>query len=84
LHLGAARFPEFGDTLLSFGAASAVRAARALAPATIVALHAEGWEHFSQGRDGVKHAFGASGLAERLLWLSPGRPTTLGLTTGTA
>lgn len=84
LHLGAARFPAFGDTLLSFDAASAVRAARALAPATIVALHAEGWEHFSQGRDDVELAFSATGLAERLLWPSPGQPTTLGLTTGTA
>lgn len=84
LHLGAARFPAFGDTLLSFDAASAVRAARALAPATIVALHAEGWEHFSQGRDDVERAFSAAGLAERLLWPRPGKPTTLGLTADTA
>jgi L-ascorbate metabolism protein UlaG (beta-lactamase superfamily) len=74
LFLGAARIRAVGDWALTFTAAEAVEAARAFAAATIVPLHFEGWEHFSESRADVESAFREAGLEHRLRWLTPGRP----------
>ena len=68
LFLGAARVAAVGDWPLTFTADGAVEAARAFAEATIVPLHFEGCEHFSESRAQVDAAFSRAGLAGRLRW----------------
>jgi L-ascorbate metabolism protein UlaG (beta-lactamase superfamily) len=66
LFMGAAQVAAVGPWPLTLTTADAVEAARAFAPATIVPLHFEGWEHFEQ-----------TGLSSRLRWPEPGRPIAL-------
>jgi len=49
-----------------------VELARAWPETTIVPLHFEGWQHFTEGRQEVDLAFQQVGLRNRLLWLRPG------------
>lgn len=69
LFMGAARVAAVGPAHLTFTADEAVLAARAFAKATIVPLHYEGWEHFSEGRRDIERAFAAAGMTERVRWL---------------
>ena len=80
LFLGAAKVQAVGDWNLTFTAAEAVAAARALRDAEIVPLHFEGWEHFSESRTDVENAFMRAGLSHRLRWPSPGRVMSLTMT----
>lgn len=73
LFMGAARVPEVGPAHLTFTADEAVEAARALADATILPLHYEGWAHFSESRKHIEDAFTSAGLERRLQWVGPGR-----------
>jgi L-ascorbate metabolism protein UlaG (beta-lactamase superfamily) len=73
LFMGAARVRAVGDWPLTFTGAEGVEAARAFPEATIVPLHFEGWEHFSESRLEIARAFRDAGLEGRLHWLSPGR-----------
>jgi L-ascorbate metabolism protein UlaG (beta-lactamase superfamily) len=66
LFAGAARVREVGPDNLTFTAAEAVAAAREFSHATVVPLHFEGWEHFSESREDLERAFGAAALADRL------------------
>jgi L-ascorbate metabolism protein UlaG (beta-lactamase superfamily) len=75
LFMGAARVSAVGPAHLTFTADEGVEAARAFANAVIVPLHFEGWKHFSEGRAEIEGAFESAGLAHRLRWLEPGRPT---------
>jgi L-ascorbate metabolism protein UlaG (beta-lactamase superfamily) len=77
LFLGAARVQAVGPAHLTFTAVEAVAAARAFAQATILPLHFEGWEHFSESRADVVDAFAHAGLSDRLRWLTPGRAEVL-------
>ncbi len=77
LFLGAARVASVGDWNLTFTAAEAVEAARAFPSATIVPLHFEAWEHFSESRATVAGAFAAAGMDDRLQWLERGQPTSI-------
>jgi len=54
-----------------------VQAARAFPHATIVPLHFEGWDHFTEPRSEVEFAFNAEQIQERLRWLKPGIATLL-------
>lgn len=47
------------------------RIARAFSNATIVPLHFEGWEHFSEGREDIVRAFAAPRVERRLFWPIP-------------
>ncbi len=78
LCMGAARVAAAGPAPLTFTAEEGVVFARAFERATLVPLHYEGWAHFSESRGDIERAFDAAGLAPRLLWLEPGRPTALG------
>ncbi|MET7398770.1 MBL fold metallo-hydrolase [Dactylosporangium sp. NPDC005572] len=71
LHLGAVRFPLTGPVHYSLTAAQAVELCGLVQPRTIVPVHYEGWEHFSQGREAVERAFAGApdGLGDRLHWL---------------
>lgn len=61
LFAGAARVPEI-DAALTLTSADAVRAADILAVDTVVGLHTEDWEHFSESRAQLEAAFEATGL----------------------
>ncbi|WP_238017262.1 MBL fold metallo-hydrolase [Dactylosporangium sp. AC04546] len=71
LHLGAVRFPLTGPVHYSLTADQAVELCTLVQPRTIVPVHYEGWEHFSQGRETVERAFAGApgGLGDRLHWL---------------
>ena len=75
LHLGAAGFEEFGDIRLSLTAVQAVEARRLLGDPLVVAVHAEGWAHYTEDHSHVQQAFAAAGVP--LHWPTPGRPVTL-------
>ena len=72
LFMGAARVAAVGPWHLTFTAAEGVEAARALADATVVPVHFEDWEHFSESRPEIDRAFQAAGLGSRLRWLPRG------------
>jgi L-ascorbate metabolism protein UlaG (beta-lactamase superfamily) len=78
LFMGAAKVAAVGPWPLTLTTADAVKAARAFPSATIVPLHFEGWEHFSETRADVEAAFKEAGLSSRLHWPEPGRPIALG------
>jgi L-ascorbate metabolism protein UlaG (beta-lactamase superfamily) len=69
LFMGAARGPEVGPANLTFTAEEAIKAAGAFANATIIPLHYEGWEHFSESRKQIEDAFKSAGLQDRLQWM---------------
>ncbi|QOY88351.1 MBL fold metallo-hydrolase [Paludibaculum fermentans] len=68
LNLGAARVPVVGSQHLTMTAEEAVEFARSFPQATIVPLHFEGWQHFSEGKDKIALAFAEAGLSTRLCW----------------
>jgi L-ascorbate metabolism protein UlaG (beta-lactamase superfamily) len=72
LFAGAARVREVGPAHLTLTAAEAVAAAQTLARATIVPMHFEGWEHFSESRADIQRAFDAVNLTDRLRWPTAG------------
>jgi len=85
----ARRFPA-GLVLLFAGAAQtrgpfhltmdtndAIETAHAFPDATIVPLHAEGWAHFTQGRDDLEKSFAALRIGPRLRLLEPGVATAV-------
>ncbi len=82
LNLGAARVRAAGDRPLTLTADEAVTVARAMPRATIVPLHFEGWEHFSESRADVERAFHVARATSRLWWPPPG--TTIDLLTRAA
>ena len=52
----------------------AIETAHAFPNAKIVAIHNEGWAHFTESQADVVRAFGTLGLASRLQILERGRP----------
>ena len=79
LFLGAAIVREVGPAHVTMTAADAVLAARVFSQATIVPLHFEAWEHFTESGDDIQSAFAIAGLENRLLWLRPGIPENIWL-----
>lgn len=77
LNLGAARVAAAGPHPLTLTGAEAVQVARAMPSATVVPLHFEGWEHFSEPRAEAQRAFDEAGLSERVVWPRPGDAVTL-------
>jgi hypothetical protein len=74
---GAAKVKVAGDSPLTLTAEDAVLLAQEFHSATIVPVHFEGWEHFSESRSQVEQAFATAGLSHRLQWLPPGQATPL-------
>lgn len=77
LFAGAARVDLMGGAPLTLTVEAAVEAARILAPAAILAVHTEGWAHFSEGPDQLAAAFADAGLSDRLHIPVAGKPVTL-------
>ncbi|MFD5090641.1 MBL fold metallo-hydrolase [Amycolatopsis thailandensis] len=67
LFAGAPRLkPVLDGALLVLDSALAVEAARVLGARTVVPVHMDSWEHFTEGREDVVAAFTSAGLADRL------------------
>jgi L-ascorbate metabolism protein UlaG (beta-lactamase superfamily) len=64
---------------MTMDANDAIEAAHAFPNATIVAIHNEGWEHFTETQDELALAFEALGLGARLERLQRGVPVQLRL-----
>ncbi|HQS09619.1 MAG TPA: MBL fold metallo-hydrolase [Xanthobacteraceae bacterium] len=62
---------------LTMDANDALEAAHAFSGARIVAVHNEGWGHFSEAEDELAHAFTALGLGERLARAQRGEALSL-------
>jgi L-ascorbate metabolism protein UlaG (beta-lactamase superfamily) len=71
LFAGAALTPLL-DAPLTLGSDQAAEAARILGARTVVPLHTEGWEHFTEGPATVTEAFARSGQQGQLILLAPG------------
>lgn len=77
LFAGAAR--TRGPFRLTMDANDALEAARAFPASTLVAIHNEGWAHFTETSEALGRAFAVLGQTSRLLSLEPGRTATLAL-----
>lgn len=55
----------------------AIEAVHAFAGATIVAVHNDGWAHFSESGADLAQAFAVVGLADRLVTWEPGIPVAV-------
>jgi L-ascorbate metabolism protein UlaG (beta-lactamase superfamily) len=64
-----------GSFHLTMDSNAAIEAAHAFPDAQIIAVHTEGWTHFTEGRDALARAFAALGLGERLRSLEAGKAT---------
>jgi L-ascorbate metabolism protein UlaG (beta-lactamase superfamily) len=72
LNVGGAQVPFFDDPYVTLSNERAVEVARALAPRAVVALHHDGWSHFTQDGESLRAAFVDAGLGDRLRLISPG------------
>jgi L-ascorbate metabolism protein UlaG (beta-lactamase superfamily) len=54
-----------------------IETAHAFPNALVVPLHYDGWQHFRQSGDDLRHSFATLGFGERLRMLEPGRPTRI-------
>jgi hypothetical protein len=72
---GAAR--TRGPFHLTMDTNDVIETAHAFPDAAIVPLHAEGWAHFTQGRDDLTASFNALGVGSRLQLLEPGIATAI-------
>ena len=67
LFAGAPRLkPVFDGALLVLDSALAAEATRILGARTVVPVHIDSWNHFTEGRDELVAAFTTAGLADRL------------------
>lgn len=73
LFAGGARTALLDGAYLTLPSPAAAEAARLLGAGQVVALHFEGWAHFSQGADSLREAFEQAGLEARLHIPEPGR-----------
>lgn len=71
-----------GSFHLTMDSNDAIETAHAFPEAQIVAVHTEGWTHFTEGAEDLARAFSALGLGGRLRRLEPGAATALDLSDG--
>jgi L-ascorbate metabolism protein UlaG (beta-lactamase superfamily) len=76
LFAGAARVPEI-DAALTLTSADAVAAARVLGARTVVGVHTEDWQHFSQSRADLEAAFADAGMTDLLVATPRGVPVSV-------
>jgi L-ascorbate metabolism protein UlaG (beta-lactamase superfamily) len=76
LFAGAARTPLL-DANLTLGSGQAAEAARILGARTVIPLHTEGWQHFTEGPTTITEAFARSGQQGQLILLAPGEAAEL-------
>ncbi|ABS27839.1 MBL fold metallo-hydrolase [Anaeromyxobacter sp. Fw109-5] len=78
LHLGAVRLPDYGPERVTMDAEEAVFAFENLGAQRFVPLHFEGWSHLRESREQLRAVFDRKGIADRVVWLEPGRTISLG------
>ena len=77
LFVGGASIPaRFDGAFLTLSNDRAVEAARILGARAIVPVHFDGWAHFSESGEGLRAAFDAAGLSDRLVMAEPGETVT--------
>jgi L-ascorbate metabolism protein UlaG (beta-lactamase superfamily) len=75
LFAGAVQIPDiFEGSYLTLSSDLAAQATLILGARTVVALHFDGWTHFTQGADQLRAAFAGHGIAARLHVPTPGEP----------
>ncbi|MET8795581.1 hypothetical protein ABZV91_03850 [Nocardia sp. NPDC004568] len=67
VNVGAANVGRFGDADVTLNARTAVRAAELLGEAVLVAVHGEGWAHFTETLDHLGRAFEYAGRRSQLV-----------------
>jgi L-ascorbate metabolism protein UlaG (beta-lactamase superfamily) len=78
LFVGGASIPaRFDGAYLTLSNDLAVEAAKVLGAAAIIPVHFEGWAHFSSSGEGLRSAFAAAGLAQRLAFVEPGQTVSI-------
>ncbi|MEV7649579.1 MBL fold metallo-hydrolase [Arthrobacter sp. NPDC089319] len=77
LFAGAARVGLFDNAALTLTAQDAAEAARVLEAAAVMPVHAEGWQHFSEGHGELRTEFAAAGLDGLLRIPTPGEKLSL-------
>jgi L-ascorbate metabolism protein UlaG (beta-lactamase superfamily) len=78
LFAGAVQIPDiFEGSYLTLSSDLAAQATLILGARTVVALHFDGWTHFTQGADQLRAAFAGHGIAARLHVPTPGEPLVL-------
>ncbi|WP_394940382.1 MBL fold metallo-hydrolase [Psychromicrobium sp. YIM B11713] len=75
---GAARTALFDGAPLTLGSAEVVRLAEIFPAASVVPVHTEGWQHFTEGPEKVRSSMSEAGLESRLILLQPGQLEHLG------
>lgn len=68
-----------GVLRLTMDSNDAIETAHAFAAARIVAVHNDGWAHFTESREDLERAFATLGLADRLRAVRPGEVVRLEL-----
>jgi L-ascorbate metabolism protein UlaG (beta-lactamase superfamily) len=79
INLGRARLAPMGDMNFSLTASEAVVFAKALDAKSIVPLHFDGWEHFTEERRFATEVLSSSPFADRIHWLHPKMPESFSL-----
>jgi L-ascorbate metabolism protein UlaG (beta-lactamase superfamily) len=79
INLGRARLAPMGDANFSLTASEAAEFAKTLDAQSIVPLHFDGWEHFTEARHDAISALSSSPIANRVRWLHPKEPETFSL-----
>ncbi|VXC34346.1 MBL fold metallo-hydrolase [Arthrobacter sp. 8AJ] len=77
LFAGGPSFEVFDGVYLAFSDEMAVAAAEILENATILPIHADSWEHFSQTAESMKKLATDKGIGERVIALTPGQMATV-------
>lgn len=69
--------PEGAKEVFTMGGREAGRLCKEIAAEFVVPMHFEGWEHFTQGREGLEKELVEEGVGERVVWLEPGKEVSL-------
>lgn len=71
LFLGAAVVKNVGSAHLTMTVDEGLKVTRLFDNATIIPLHFEGWEHFTESKDEIERKYRDEGLIDRLRWAEP-------------
>jgi L-ascorbate metabolism protein UlaG (beta-lactamase superfamily) len=78
LNVGAVQIPaRFDSAYLTMSSDRAADATKILGARRVLALHFEGWAHFTQGADAVRAAFAGNGITDRLVLPERGQTVEL-------
>jgi L-ascorbate metabolism protein UlaG (beta-lactamase superfamily) len=70
LNIGKVQLPALGDAVLSLSADEAASLANSLKARSVVPLHFDGWEHFTEGKDAATDVFARRAIGSDVRWLS--------------